>query len=785
MGTGKYSRADGRKSPNYCFPITVVIFVVFCLIGIWMLMTSYVAPTENVISSQETANTVRQVVGERNSKQFEDTSGYSLEDSTVENGNTIDSRNENQSDVEDNQNGTQNETSKMAEDNNEDKVEAERPGDKAELKNVVEENQGRETDSQDEQKIQAENDGDRKAEDGEPSSETVGLQEGPGTNKSEWRESEEISRENLSELDEGNKDLDAGDNVKEDTETNVQNGAWSTQVVESQNEKKSQQSSKSKDQYEHGWKLCNTSAGPDYIPCLDNWLSIRSLPSTKHYEHRERHCPEEAPTCLVPVPDGYRRSVKWPKSRDKVWYYNVPHTKLVEVKGHQNWVAVTGDYLTFPGGGTQFKHGALHYIDFIKNSLPDIAWGKRTRVILDVGCGVASLGGYLFERDVLAMSLAPKDEHEAQVQFALERGIPAILAVMGTKRLPFPSSVFDVVHCARCRVPWHIEGGKLLLELNRLLRPGGYFVWSATPVYQKLPEDVGIWKAMSELTKSMCWDLVVIKKDRLNNVGVAIYRKPTGNGCYTKRRLKGPPLCKDYDDPNAAWNIPLEACMHKVPTNASHRGSCWPEQWPKRLEKPPYWLNSQVGVYGKAGAEDFITDYNHWKNVVSQSYLHGMGIDWSFVRNVMDMRAVYGGFAAALKDLKAWVMNVVPIDSPDTLPIIFERGLFGIYHDWCESFNTYPRTYDLLHADHLFSSLKKSNRCSLVPVIAEVDRILRPEGKLIVRDNVEIIGMIESIAKSLRWEIHMIYSKDNEGVLCVRKTIWRPKETKSITSAII
>jgi Putative S-adenosyl-L-methionine-dependent methyltransferase len=33
----------------------------------------------------------------------------------------------------------------------------------------------------------------------------------------------------------------------------------------------------------------------------------------------------------------------------------------------------------------------------------------------------------------------------------------------------------------------------LLLELNRLLRPGGYFVWSATPVYQKLPEDVEIW----------------------------------------------------------------------------------------------------------------------------------------------------------------------------------------------------------------------------------------------------------------------------------------------------
>lgn len=91
-------------------------------------------------------------------------------------------------------------------------------------------------------------------------------------------------------------------------------------------------------------------------------------------------------------------------------------------------------------------------------SFPEIAWGTKSRVVFDVGCGVASFGGYLVEKDVLTMSLAPKDNHEAQVQFALERGIPAILGVMGTKRLPFPSSVFDLVHCSRCRVPWHIDG---------------------------------------------------------------------------------------------------------------------------------------------------------------------------------------------------------------------------------------------------------------------------------------------------------------------------------------
>ncbi|XP_039010644.1 probable methyltransferase PMT26 [Hibiscus syriacus] len=561
------------------------------------------------------------------------------------------------------------------------------------------------------------------------------------------------------------------------SETNIQNGSFSTQVAVSTNEKKTRLASK-----EYSWKLCNSTAGPDYIPCLDNWEAIRHLRTNKHYEHRERHCPEEPPTCLVPLPQGYKRSITWPKSREKIWYCNIPHTQLAEIKGHQNWVKVTGEYLTFPGGGTQFKHGALLYIDFIEESAPEIAWGKRSRVILDVGCGVASFGGFLFDRNVLAMSLAPKDEHEAQVQFALERGIPAVSAVMGTKKLPYPGRVFDIVHCARCRVPWHIEGGKLLLELNRLLRPGGFFVWSTTPVYQKVREDVEIWKAMVELTEAMCWKLVnKTRKDPINRVAVAIFKKPSSNDCYNRRPKQEPPLCPDSDDPNAAWNVSLKTCMHKVPVDASERGSKWPEPWPARLEKSPYWLlSSHVGVYGKAAPEDFASDSEHWKRVV-QSY-RKMGINWLSIRNVMDMKAVYGGFAAALKDLDLWVMNVVPIRSPDTLPIIYERGLFGMYHNWCESFSTYPRSYDLLHADHLFCKVKK--RCNILSMVAEVDRILRPEGIFIVRDDVETINELESMLRSMQWKVLTTFSKDKQGLLCVQKSMWRPKEVETITYAI-
>ncbi|KAG6717091.1 hypothetical protein I3843_04G074900 [Carya illinoinensis] len=329
----------------------------------------------------------------------------------------------------------------------------------------------------------------------------------------------------------------------------------------------------------------------------------------------------------------------------------------------------------------------------------------------------------------------------------------------------------------------NLRSGKLLLELNRVLRPGGFFVWSATPIYRKTSEDVEIWSAMKDLTKAMCWELVSINKDTVNEVGAATFKKPISNECYEKRSQSEPPICPESDDPNAAWNVPLQACMHKVPVDTSERGSQWPEQWPARLEKPPYWLlSSQVGVYGKAAPDDFTADYEHWKRVVTKSYLNGMGVNWSNVRNAMDMRSVYGGLAAALKDLKIWVMNVVAIDSPDTLPIIYERGLFGIYHDWCESFSTYPRSYDLLHADHLFSKVKK--RCNLAGVVVEVDRILRPEGKLIVRDNVETINELENMLKSMQWEVHLTYSRDNEGLLSVQKSMWRPNESETLQYAI-
>jgi hypothetical protein len=68
------------------------------------------------------------------------------------------------------------------------------------------------------------------------------------------------------------------------------------------------------------WELCAWEGAQDYIPCLDNSKAIEALPSTKLFQHRERHCPseEDLPKCLVPLPKGYKKPIQWILSRDQV-----------------------------------------------------------------------------------------------------------------------------------------------------------------------------------------------------------------------------------------------------------------------------------------------------------------------------------------------------------------------------------------------------------------------------------------------------------------------------------
>ncbi|KAK9164140.1 hypothetical protein Syun_005042 [Stephania yunnanensis] len=391
----------------------------------------------------------------------------------------------------------------------------------------------------------------------------------------------------------------------------------------------------------------------------------------------------------------------------------------------------------------------------------DFEWGEKIRVLLDIGCTDSSFGAALLDKDVLTLSLGLNDDPVDLAQVALERGFPAIVSPLGTRRLPFPGGVFDAIHCGKCSIPWFSNGGNLLLEMNRILRPGGYFILSLGYNFINQVE------ALSTLAASICWETVAHDTVGIHELDLTIFQKLQSKDKCKSRGKKDPrpPPCEEDERPDTAWYTQMKTCLHAVPAVTGQRGTKWPKEWPMRLETFPEWFGNK---------EILVADSMHWKTVVEKSYLTEMGINWLYVHNVMDLSATYGGFAAALVPHKAWVMNVVPVHASDTLSIIFERGLVGIYHDWCEAFGTYPRSYDLIHVDHLFSSVE--NRCEQpVGIVVEMDRILRPGGWAIIREKSEILDHLEIVLRSLHWSIRVRHTEENdEGVMCAQKTTWRP-----------
>ncbi|KAK6262275.1 hypothetical protein QUC31_008091 [Theobroma cacao] len=529
----------------------------------------------------------------------------------------------------------------------------------------------------------------------------------------------------------------------------------------------------------------------EYTPCEDH---IRSLKFKRdRLIYRERHCPEkgELLKCRVPAPYDYKNPFPWPKSRDLAWFANVPHKELTVEKAGQNWIRYEGKRFRFPGGGTMFPHGADAYIDDI-GKLINLKDGS-IRTAIDTGCGVASWGAYLLSRNILTMSFAPRDTHEAQVQFALERGVPAILGVLASKRLPYPSRAFDMAHCSRCLIPWDQYDGVYLIEVDRVLRPGGYWILSGPPIrwkkywqgWQRTREDLNDEQTRIErVARRLCWKKLVEKDD------IAIWQKPINHlNCKVNRKFnRNPPFCL-AQDPDKAWYTNLETCLTRLPEVSHDQEIAGGElaKWPQRLNAIPPRIRN--GTVNGITAEIFMQDSDVWKRRLSyyKTLNHQLGQNGRY-RNILDMNAYLGGFATALIDDPVWVMNVIPAEAKvNTLGVIYERGLIGTYQNWCEAMSTYPRTYDFIHADSVFSLYK--DRCEMEDILLEMDRILRPEGSVVFRDDVDILVKIKKITDGLNWDSQIVDHEDGplnrEKLLFGVKVYWTAPatvETASTTS---
>lgn len=127
----------------------------------------------------------------------------------------------------------------------------------------------------------------------------------------------------------------------------------------------------------------------------------------------------------------------------------------------------------------------------------------------------------------------------------------------------------------------------------------------------------------------------------------------------------------------------MEACVTSYPETTSPdevAGGAW-KPFPERLNAIPFRISS--GSIPGISVEAYQEDIRSWKKHVNAYKRINKIIDSGRYRNIMDMNAGLGSFAAALEAPKLWVMNVMPtIAEKDTLGVIYERGLIGIYHDW-------------------------------------------------------------------------------------------------------
>lgn len=110
-------------------------------------------------------------------------------------------------------------------------------------------------------------------------------------------------------------------------------------------------------------------------------------------------------------------------------------------------------------------------------TVPDIDWGKNIRIVLDVQCTDSSFGTALLEKEVLTISLGLMGDQTDLAQLALERGFPAVVGNLATRRLPFPSGVFDAIHCGECDIPWHSKGGHWLTDAVAMRWRLNFFLW--------------------------------------------------------------------------------------------------------------------------------------------------------------------------------------------------------------------------------------------------------------------------------------------------------------------
>ncbi|XP_065848283.1 probable pectin methyltransferase QUA2 [Euphorbia lathyris] len=523
----------------------------------------------------------------------------------------------------------------------------------------------------------------------------------------------------------------------------------------------------------------------NYVPCFN--VSENLALGSSDGNEIDRYCGQGSrQSCLVLPPVNYRVPLRWPTGRDVIWVSNVKITAQEVLSSGsltKRMMMLDEEQISFRSanmfdGVEDYAHQIAEMIG-LRNESSFIQAGVRT--ILDIGCGYGSFGAHLFSKQLLTMCIANYEASGSQVQLTLERGLPAIIGSFTSKQLPFPSLSFDMLHCARCGIDWDQKDGVFLIEVDRVLKPGGYFVWTSPLTNARNKEKLKRWNFVQDFAKNLCWEMLS------NQDETVVWKKTTKKNCYSSRKPgSGPSICGRSQDVESPYYRPLQAC---IAGTQSRRWIPIAERttWPARSH-----LNkNDLAIYG-LHPEEFTEDGEGWRMSISNywSLLSPLIFSdhpkrpgdedpsppYNMLRNVLDMNAHFGGLNSAMLEAgkSVWVMNVVPTTGPNYLPMILDRGFVGVLHDWCEAFPTYPRSYDLVHAAGLFSlETGKQRRCTMLDIFTEIDRLLRPEGWVIIHDTAPLVESARALATRLKWEARVteIESNSDERLLICQKPL--------------
>ncbi|KAI5589053.1 hypothetical protein POPTR_005G163900v4 [Populus trichocarpa] len=511
-----------------------------------------------------------------------------------------------------------------------------------------------------------------------------------------------------------------------------------------------------------------------YVPCFN--VSENLALGYSDGSENDRHCGQSSrQSCMVLPPVNYRIPLHWPTGRDIIWVANVKLTAQEVLSSGsltKRMMMLDEEQISFRSASPMFdgvedySHQIAEMIG-LRNESNFVQAGVRT--ILDIGCGYGSFGAHLFSKQLLTMCIANYEPSGSQVQLTLERGLPAMIGSFTSNQLPYPSLSFDMLHCARCGVDWDHKDGIFLIEADRVLKPGGYFVWTSPLTNARNKENQKRWNFVRDFAENLCWEMLSQQDETV------LWKKTSKKSCYSSRKPgAGPSTCSKAHDVESPYYRPLQGCI------AGTQSRRWiPIQektsWPSRSH-----LNkSELTVYGLHPA-DFREDAENWKTtlpnywsvlspIIFSDHPKRPGEEdpsppYNMVRNVLDMNAHFGGFNSALLEAgkSVWVMNVVPTGGPNYLPLIVDRGLIGVLHDWCEPFPTYPRSYDLVHAEGLLSLQTRQQRwCTMLDLFTEIDRLLRPEGWVIMRDTAPLVESARRLTTRLKWDARVIEIESN------------------------